>query len=104
MPHEARFYKTESGALGPVTSEFKDAYEVLQDGATSTAAPVVASLASLVRSIRPDLDARSVVQIIKQGCDDIGDKGFDMRTGHGRVNFLKTLKSAQAWRAVKSGK
>jgi hypothetical protein len=55
----------------------------------------VTSLIALVYSLRPDLDARSVVEIIKQGCDDIGEQGYDMYTGWGRVNFAKTLEIAE---------
>jgi hypothetical protein len=36
-----------------------------------------------------------VVDIIKRGCDDIGEPGYDIYTGFGRVNFLKTLKIAE---------
>jgi thermitase len=49
-----------------------------------------------VLSLRPDLDARSVVEMIKSGADDVGDPGYDIYTGYGRVNFEKTLKLALA--------
>ena len=100
IPHEKRFYIAEDGPMGPAPTEleFKTMYEVVPSGATSSAAPIVTSLVALVYSVRPDLDAKSVVDIIKQGCDDIGEQGFDIYTGYGRVNFGKTIKIALTWR------
>ena len=100
IPHEKRFYISEDGPMGPAPTElkFETMYEVVPRGATSSAAPIVTSLIALIYSVRPDLDAKSVVNIIKQGCDDIGDKGYDIYTGYGRVNFGKTIKIALTWR------
>ena len=50
----------------------------------------------LGRSAGRDLDVRAVVAIVQRGCDDIGAPGFDKETGHGRVNFGKTLHLARA--------
>jgi hypothetical protein len=60
---------------------------------------MVSALAALVFSARPDLDAATVVELIQQGCDDLGEPGVDSYTGYGRVNFAKTLQ-----RAVRYGK
>ena len=95
LPHEERFYSWEDGPVGSDKLEFEDMYDILSIGATSSAAPIVTSLVALVYSFRPDLDAESVVEIIKQGCDDIGEPGYDMYTGYGRVNFAKTLEMAE---------
>jgi len=95
VPHEERFYSWDDGPMGSGKLKFEDAYDVTPIGATSLAAPIVTSLIALVYSLRPDLDARSVVEIIKQGCDDIGEQGYDMYTGWGRVNFAKTLGIAE---------
>lgn len=95
VPHEKRYYSADDSPMGATEEEFKDMYEILPVGATSSAAPIVTSLVALVYSLRPDLDAKSVIEIIKQGCDDIGEKGYDIYTGYGRVNFLKTLKLAK---------
>jgi subtilisin family serine protease len=94
-PHEERFYSWDDGPMGSGKLKFEDAYDVTPIGATSLAAPIVTSLIALVYSLRPDLDARSVVEIIKQGCDDIEEQGYDMYTGWGRVNFAKTLGIAE---------
>jgi subtilisin family serine protease len=97
VPHEERFYSCDDGPMGPMKVPFKGAHEVFPIGATSSAAPIVTSLVALVYSARPTLDARSVVKIVQQGCDDIGKKGYDIHTGYGRVNFGKSLKLARDW-------
>jgi thermitase len=94
-PHDKRFYASEDGPSGAAKEEFKGTYEVVPMGATSCATPIVTSLAALVFSLRPDLDIQTAVELIKKGCDDIGEKGFDTSTGYGRVNFLKTLQLAK---------
>ena len=95
-PHLEHVYSREDGPLGPTDADFSElgAYFVFPNGATSCAAPIVTSLVALVYSIRPDLDAETVVDIIKEGCDDVGEKGFDIYTGYGRVNFGKTIEIA----------
>ena len=98
VPHERRVYQSDDGPMGAAKVEFKGPHDVLPIGATSSAAPIVTALVALVRSARPDLDARSVVAIVQRGCDDIAAPGFDDRTGHGRVNFGKTLRLARDWK------
>jgi subtilisin family serine protease len=96
-PHEQRFYSCDDGPMGPMKLPFKGLHAVLPNGATSSAAPIVTSLAALIYSTRPTLDARSVLKIIQQGCEDIGAKGFDIHTGHGLVNFGRSVKLARDW-------
>ena len=79
---------------GTMKEHFKGGDDDLKIRATSSAAPVISALAALVFSARPDLDAPIVVELIKQGCDDLGEPGFDVRTGHGRINFAKTVELA----------
>jgi subtilisin family serine protease len=81
----------------PVEETFEAAVQLIPVGATSCATPIVTSLAALVMSLRPDLPALETIEIIKQGCDDIGDPGYDIYNGYGRVNFLKTLTLAKDW-------
>lgn len=101
IPHEKRYYSADDSPMGTTEVEFKGMYDIMPSGATSSAAPIVTSLAALVYSLRPELDAKSVIEIIKQGCDDIGEKGYDIYTGYGRVNFAKTLKLAKNWEKMK---
>jgi thermitase len=95
VPHDKRFYASADGPAGATNEEFKAIYEVMPTGATSCATPIVTSLAALVFSLKPELSGKSAIEFIKKGCDDIGEKGFDIYTGYGRVNFLKTLQLAQ---------
>jgi len=97
VPHEQRFYSCDDGPMGPTKLPFRGRHEVLPNGATSSAAPIVTSLVALIYTARPTLDAKSVVKIVQQGCDDIGEKGYDIHTGYGRVNFGKSLKLTLAW-------
>ncbi len=60
---------------------------------TSMATPAVAGLASLIRDQHPEWDAKTVRAKIEQTSDDLGEKGFDINFGHGRVNALKALKN-----------
>jgi subtilisin family serine protease len=66
-------------------------------GGTSYAAPMASALAGLIRSLRPDLDHKTVIRIIEQGADDIDPPGWDKHTGYGRINFYKSLKLARDW-------
>ncbi len=97
VPHEPRVYASDDGPFGATRVKFEGIHKLLPVGATSSAAPIVASLVALIYSARPELDAKSVVEIVKRGCDDIGAEGYDLQTGYGRVNFGKSLKLAQSW-------
>jgi hypothetical protein len=77
--------------------KFDGIHEVLPTGATSCAAPIVSSLVALIYSMRPELDAKSVVEIVKKGSDDISRKGYNIYTGFGRVNFGKSIELARDW-------
>lgn len=99
-PHDEKAYQSPpEGPMGEYHVDFGGQFTRLPMGATSSAAPMVTALAGLVRSLRPDLSARDVVRIIKSGTDRISEgNGFDLYTGYGRINFLKTLRLAQDWK------
>ncbi|MBC7475861.1 MAG: S8 family serine peptidase [Candidatus Sericytochromatia bacterium] len=61
---------------------------------TSMATPFVAGLAGLIRSTNPSLTAAQTRSIIEKSADDLGDKGFDVHYGWGRVNVGKALSSS----------
>ncbi len=94
-PHEERFYSCDDGPMGSMKVKFKGTNEMRETGATSSAAPIISSLVALLFSACPTLDAKTAVRLVQQGCDDIGDPGYDILTGYGRVNFGKTLQLAQ---------
>ena len=95
-PHEGAYYSWKDTPMGPMKLRFAAPYEALPWGATSSAAPQVAALAALVRSLRPELKASAVRDLIERGADDIGAAGVDEETGHGRINFRRTLELAVA--------
>lgn len=49
-------------------------------------------------SLRPDIPAPAVLDLIRRGADDIGEPGHDTQTGYGRVKFQKTLALAKDWK------
>ena len=92
LPSDRRFYKTDDGPMGAENVPYKEVIcDVIPFGATSGAAPIVTSLAALVYSIAPYMTANEVKKVILEGCDDIGDTGYDIYTGHGQINFGKTI-------------
>ena len=62
---------------------------------TSFSSPITAGVAALILSVNPLLSAQQVVDILKQGTDDLGAAGFDQYFGYGRVNVAKAVASAQ---------
>lgn len=58
---------------------------------TSAAAPFVAGVAALVWSQFPDWTNEQVARQIISTADDIGAPGYDIFTGHGRVNAYRAL-------------
>ncbi|NOK63051.1 MAG: peptidase S8 [Chloroflexi bacterium AL-W] len=58
---------------------------------TSAAAPHVAGAAGLVLSIRPDLSADQLMQILQASADDQGPPGRDEETGYGRLNVQRAV-------------
>ncbi|MCC6550207.1 MAG: S8 family serine peptidase [Ignavibacteriaceae bacterium] len=57
---------------------------------TSAAAPFVSAAAALILS-KGNFTNEEVKQIIKSSADDLGEPGWDLRSGSGRLNLLKAL-------------
>ena len=62
-----------------------------QYSGTSMAAPHVAALAALIQSIHPGLSSSEVEEIIKGGCEDRGEPGYDVYYGHGLINIYNSV-------------
>lgn len=60
---------------------------------TSFSAPIVAGVASLVLSNKPELSAQEVKRILLQTATDVEVPGVDQLTGHGLVNARAALKA-----------
>jgi subtilisin family serine protease len=61
---------------------------------TSAAAPHVAGAAALILSLRPDLRADQVADLLQASADDEGASGRDTETGSGRLNVLRAVQLA----------
>jgi len=61
---------------------------------TSAACPHVAGAAALVWTVRPELSARQVAEVLMLGADDRGVPGKDPAYGYGRLNLLRALQVA----------
>ncbi|MFL5801086.1 MAG: S8 family serine peptidase [Roseiflexaceae bacterium] len=61
---------------------------------TSAACPHVAGAAALVLSLRPDLSADQLAEILQASADDQGAPGKDPQEGYGRLNLLRAVQMA----------
>lgn len=66
---------------------------------TSFAAPHVSGTAALIRSIRPDLSAQDIFDILLKSARDLGEPGFDPIFGYGALDARAALELAQRWQA-----
>jgi hypothetical protein len=69
-----------------------DTYGV--ENGTSAACPHVAGAAALALSLRPDLTADQLAEVLEAGADDQGAPGKDPEYGYGRLNLLRTVQIA----------
>ena len=83
-----------SGSIDAGSVEF--AYTFLNG--TSMAAPHVAGVMALMKSINPDLTGRQVESLLQSGSltDDLGSPGRDDNYGHGLINARKAVEAALA--------
>ena len=65
-------------------------------GGTSSACPLAAGVAALVLSVDPDLTRDELKEILEDTADDLGDPGFDIYYGYGRVNARKAVDAARS--------
>jgi subtilisin family serine protease len=58
---------------------------------TSFSAPITAGVAALCLAVNPALTNASLVSILKQTADDLGDPGYDTSFGWGRLNAYNAV-------------
>jgi thermitase len=63
-------------------------------GGTSAAAPHVAGLAGLIRSVRPGLRPHEVKALIQQTSDRLGGGEYHPDYGYGRINVMRAVVAA----------
>ena len=61
---------------------------------TSLAAPLVSGVAALAFAVNPGLGAQGVLTALERGADDLGQPGFDVNFGWGRLNAYRTVMAA----------
>jgi len=62
-----------------------------EESGTSMASPVVAGIASLLKSKYPNLKPHEIEAILEMTAKDLGKKGYDLTFGHGLVDPVKAL-------------
>jgi len=67
------------------------------ESGTSMASPIVAGLAALMKTIRPDLNPDEVEALLKASAVDLGSAGPDRVYGAGRIDARRALELAQAF-------
>jgi subtilisin family serine protease len=81
---EARF-------LGKLVTLFSVVSDYGTLSGTSMATPHVVAAAALVWAAHPDLDADGVEQRLIDTAEDLGDAGFDVRHGFGRIDAMRAI-------------
>lgn len=66
-------------------------YEYGSMSGTSMATPYVAGVAALLLSLYPNMTPAQVKARLESTADDVGIPGFDVYTGHGRINAARAL-------------
>jgi len=73
-----------------IPSTFPNNNYVIMSG-TSMAAPHVAGLAALIRSVNPDLTNKQVHDLIKASAIDLGPEGRDPYYGYGEIDIARAM-------------
>ena len=73
----------------PVASALDDGYAT--GSGTSFAAPIVSGAAAWLWTVRPELDAGQVAEILRRSARDVEPAGVDQTTGYGILDFPAAL-------------
>ncbi len=63
----------------------------LAESGTSFSAPIVSGAAAWLWTVRPELDASQVAEILRRSASDVGPPGRDNETGFGQLNVAAAL-------------
>ena len=61
---------------------------------TSFSSPIVAGTAALIASVNPTLSNSQIASLLEQTADDLGQPGYDIFFGYGRVNASRAVVTA----------
>ena len=78
------------GSFGYDTGNYTEKF-----GGTSAACPQVAGVAALLLSIRPDLTAAEVKEVLQRTATDLGTTGYDTTYGYGLLNAYEAVKDVR---------
>jgi len=73
----------------PVASALDNSYQ--SESGTSFSSPMVAGAAAWLWTVRPELDASQVAQILRDSARDVGTPGYDNFTGFGILDLAAAL-------------
>ncbi|MGZ4393131.1 MAG: S8 family peptidase, partial [Gaiellaceae bacterium] len=73
----------------PVATALDNGYA--PESGTSFSSPIVAGAAAWLWTVRPDLDASQVAEILRESARDVGPPGFDTATGYGILDLAAAL-------------
>jgi subtilisin family serine protease len=68
------------------------------ESGTSAACPLVGGIVALMLSANPDLTPDQIIQFLRDSSEDLGDVGFDIKYGYGRVNAHRAVGLAKGIR------
>ncbi len=60
------------------------------------AAPIVSSVAAMVKAANPNLNSTQIAQILDESTDKIGNQHRNIYYGYGKINAVKAVKQAVA--------
>ncbi len=81
---------TDAGKNETTASNTPDDYAILSG--TSMATPHVVGVAALTWSLAPTVSAQDIRIALKLSADDLGDEGYDIRFGYGRIDAIAAAK------------
>ena len=73
----------------PVATALDNGYAA--ESGTSFSSPIVAGAAAWLWTVRPDLDAGQVAEILRESARDVATPGFDTATGYGILDMTAAL-------------
>ena len=78
-----------------IYSTSKNDHGYMSTSGTSMSTPQVVGAVALIQSIHPDWTIEEIRSQLESTADDMGDAGFDRKTGWGRLNLYKLLSSSK---------